>query len=582
MVMLSNDWQVIKEITQQVGQANVTYKLWARVSAQYHSIELNRDWVEVQTTYTMNSGYIYSGSWTFTGTGCETVTGSGTLRNSGTLLSGGFWAYHDNSGNYSTSVNANLSFYFSAANAYLEETITLPNIPRASTPSWKGGKNHVKLDGTDTLTLLLDKKVDKYRHSLVWVVGNSGYKWLNTNDIDTEYVFKPTEEMIKYATDTKSVYGYLGVATYASGDSNATMIGAMNIAFFIDLPEEKYAPVISTTSVKEIGNTNVPENKVFRYLSKKKLSMQANVRGYSTVKSVYALHNGQQFTLSLANGTYSVDLEGMANGDIQFVIEDSRGFKTTREWHGTYVPYFYPTITEFSAERDNPTVNDGYASAKGTYYNGESNQLTITLKDEQGHSVNCAYTPNGNNFAVKQRVSGYRYDQNYQLTLVLTDSYGQRTERSYVLTGNLWAMIIGKLTTSVHMLWVRRNGNNPCGIYNEGDMTTVGTTYATGKLIASGGIGIKGTNTFIIRKEFSGTHQPLSSMSAAYITIPFEVPSGYELLDIYRVQPEMAITATIKSVYSKSCVVHVFNSWTNWSSPSGKVTIHGIFIKKEA
>jgi len=113
-------------------------------------------------------------------------------------------------------------------------------------------------------------------------------------------------------------------------------------------------------------------------------------------------------------------------------------------------------------------------------------------------------------------------------------------------------------------------------------MTTVGTTYATGKLIASGGIGIKGTNTFIIRKEFSGTHQPLSSMAAAYITIPFTVPAGYELLDIYRVQPEMAITATIKSVYSNSCVVHVFNSWTNWASPSGKVTIHGIFIKKEA
>ena len=112
----------------------------------------------------------------------------------------------------------------------------------------------------------------------------------------------------------------------------------------------------------------------------------------------------------------------MVDGNVQFVIEDSRGFVKAQEWRGTFVPYFYPTLTEFSAERDNPTVNDGYASAKGTYYNGESNQLTITLKDEQGHSVNCAYTPNGNNFAVKQRISGYRYDQNYQLTLVLTDS----------------------------------------------------------------------------------------------------------------------------------------------------------------
>ncbi len=571
--MLSNDWQVIKEITQQVGQANVTYKLWARVSAQYHSIELNRDWVEVQTTYTMNSGYIYSGSWTFTGTGCETVTGSGTLRNSGTLLSGGFWAYHDNSGNYSTSVNTNLSFYFSAANAYLEETITLPNIPRASTPSWKGGKNHVKLDGSDTITLLLDKKVDKYRHSLVWVVGNSGYKWLNTNDIDTEYVFKPTEEMIKYATDTKSVYGYLGVATYASSDSNATMIGAMNIAFFIDLPEEKYAPVISATSVKEIGNTNVPENKVFRYLSKKKLSMQANVRGYATVKSVYALHNGQQFPLSLSQGIYSVDLEGMTNGDIQFVIEDSRGFKTTREWHGTYVPYFYPTITEFSAERDNPTVNDGYANAKGTFYNGENNVLTITVKDDGNRSTNGTGQLNGNEFTVKQRIVGYSYDRNYNLTLKVTDSYGQSTERSYVLTGNLWAMILGKLTTSVHMLWVRKNGSNPCGIYNEGDTSTLGRTYA------KGGLAIGGDDTFIV-KEFTADVQAIKGQQAAYISVPYTIPAGYKLLCFYDAHTVTWCITTIKNVSANAIMTHVYN----WSTPSdvtpkSKVVVSGLFVK---
>ena len=573
--MLSNDWQVIKEITQQVGQANVTYKLWARVNAQYHSIELNRDWVDVQTTYTMNSGYIYSGSWTFTGTGCETVTGSGTLRNSGTLLSGGFWAYHDNSGNYSTSVNANLSFYFSAANAYLEEAITLPNIPRASTPSWKNGKNHVKLDGTDTLTLLLDKKVDKYRHSLVWVVGNSGYKWLNTNDIDTEYTFKPTEEMIKYATDTKSVYGYLGVATYTGSEPNATMIGAMNIAFFIDLPEEKYAPVISTTSVKEIGNTNVPENKVFRYLSKKKLSMQANVRGYSTVKSIYALHNGQQFPLNLANGTYSVNLEGMTNGDIQFVIEDSRGFKTTRDWHGTYVPYFYPTITEFSAERDNPTVNDGYANAKGTFYNGENNVLTITIKDDGNRSTNGTGQLNGNGFTVKQRIVGYSYDRNYNLTLKVTDSYGQSTERSYVLTGNLWAMILGKLTTSVHMLWVRKNGSNPCGIYNEGDTSTLGRTYAKGGLV------IGGDDTFIVkrfesfgaRKSFNAT---MNDREDVRITVT--APDGYKTIGVIQAYTDYRCNVSLYNFVNSMAYCTVYNP-SGWASVPIVARVDVLFYK---
>ena len=562
MIKLSNDWQVIKEVTQQVGQANVTYKLWARVNAQYHSIELNRDWVDVQTTYTMNTGYIYSGSWTFTGTGCETVSGGGTLRGSGTLLSGGFWAGHDNNGDYSTTINSNLSFYYSDANAILEETIVLPNIPRASSGTWKNNKSHVKLDGSDTITLLLDKKVSKYRHSLVWVIGDSGPKWLNTNDIDTEYVFKPTEEMIKYATDTQSVYGYLGIGTYADGTQNATMIGTSKIGFYIDLPAEKYAPVINSATVKEIGNSRVPEDKVFRYLSKKKLSMRADVRGYATVKSVYALHNKQQFPLKLAEGVYSVDLEGMNNGDIEFVIEDSRGFKTTQKWQGTYVPYFFPAITEFTAERDNPTVNDGYANAKGTFYNGENNALTITVNDESGHSVNSTGTLSGNEFTVKQRINGYSYDKNYNLRLKVTDSYGQSTEKSYVLAGNLWAMILAKLTTSVHMLWVRKNGNNPCGIYNEGDTSTLGRTYAKGGLV------IGGDDTFLVKRFGAGGARKTFNASMndrEDVRITVTAPDGYKTIGVIQAYTDYRCNVSLYNFINgiAYCTVYNANGWAN-------------------
>lgn len=572
MVLLSNAWQVIKEITQQVGQANVTYRLWARVNAQYHSIELNRDWVDLETTYTMNSGYIYSGSWTFSGTGCETITGGGTLRDSGTLLKGGFWAYHDNNGDYSAGVSATLDFYFSAANAYLAEVITLPNIPRASSGTWKDNKNHVKLDGTDTLTLLLDKKVDKYRHSLVWVVGDSGSKLLNNNGIDTEYVFKPTEEMIKYATDTQSVYGYLSIGTYSDGTQNATLIGTTTIGFYIDLSAEKYAPVINSATVKEIGNVNVPADKVFRYLSKKKLSMRADVRGYATVKNVYALHNKQQFPLTLADGVYSVDLEGMSNGDIEFVIEDSRGFKTTQKWQGTYVPYFFPTITEFTAERDNPTVNDGYANAKGTFYNGENNTLTITVNDESGHSVNSTGTLSGNEFTVKQRINGYSYDKNYNLRLKVTDSYGQATEKSYALAGNLWAMILAKLTTSVHMLWVRKNGNNPCGIYNEGDLSTLGRTYA------KGGLAIGGNDTFIV-KQFSANHPAINAQESKLIDVNISTPKGYEIVCVLRAFTDH-VTCDIKETTKSNVTVYVGNTWWGWTLPAGETIVDVLYVRK--
>ena len=577
MVLLNENWKVVSEATRTPGAANVTYQLLARINSQYHSIELNRDYVEIQVTYTMNSGYIYSGSWNFTATGCEDVSGGGRLDGSGTLISGGFWANHDNNGNYSTNINANLSFYFSAANAYLDAAVELPNIPRASVPSWKNGKNRVKLDGTDTLTLVLDKKVAAYRHSLVWVVGNSGYKWLNTNDIDTEYVFKPTEEMIKYATDTKSVYGYLWVGTYANATSNAAQIGTSIIGFYIDLPEEKYAPVINATSVKEIGNNKIPEDKVFRYLSKKKLSMQAETRGYATVKNVYVLHNKQQFPLKLAEGVYSVDLEGMNNGDIEFVIEDSRGFKTTQKWQGTYVPYFFPTITEFTAERDNPTVNDGYANAKGTFYNGENNTLTITVNDESGHGVNSTGTLSGNEFTVKQRINGYSYDKNYNLRLKVTDSYGQSTEKSYVLADNLWAMILAKLTTSVHMLWVRKNGNNPCGIYNEGDTSTLGITYAKGKLV------LGKDNDFIITKLFSNNVVSLQGNQAAWVSISYSIPDGYELVDFYDSYSNSWHVCTIRDVNraQKKVAIHVLNSSNVEVTPVTTLFVKGLFVRKE-
>ena len=575
MVMLSNAWQVVKEVTQQVGQANVTYKLWARINEQYHSIELNRDWVDVQTTYTMNTGYIYSGSWTFTGTGCETVTGGGTLNGSGALISGGIWAYHDNDGNYETTIKSELRFYFSDANATLKETITLPNIPRASSGTWKNNKSHVKLDGSDTITLLLDKKVSKYRHSLVWVVGDSGPKWLNTNDIDTEYVFKPTEEMIKYATDTKSVYGYLGIGTYADGTQNATMIGTSKIGFFIDLPEEKYGPIIKNPLVNEYGNTNIQQDKVFRYLSKKKLSMKVETRGYSSIKSVYAVHNKQQFLFIQRDGIYTVNLEGLINGDIQFVIEDSRGFKATHEWHGTYVPYFYPTITEFSAERDNPTVNSGYANAKGTFYNGENNVLSIVIKDDDGHSANATGQVVGNEFSLHQRINGYSYDKNYNLTLTITDKYGQSTEKSYVLTGNLWAMIIGKLTTSVHMLWVRRNGNNPCGIYNEGDLSTLGRTYAKGGLV------IGGDDTFLVKRFGSGGTR--KTFNAAVndredVRITITAPDGYKTVGVIQAYTDYRCSVSLYNFINGIAYCTVYNS-SGWANTPIGASVDVLFYK---
>lgn len=575
MVLLNENWKVVSEATRTPGAANVTYQLLARINPQYHSIELNRDYVEIQVTYSMNVGYIYSGSWNFSATGCSDVSGGGTLNGSGTLISGGFWAYHDNNGNYSTSIYANLSFYFSAADAYLSGDIELPNIPRSSGASWKENKNHVKLDGSDTITLLLDKKVSKYRHSLIWVVGDSGPKWLNTNDIDNEYVFKPTEEMIKYVTDTKSVYGYLGVGTYSDGTQNATMIGTTTIGFYIDLPEEKYGPVISSAVVKEIGNTKVPEDKVFRYLSKKKLTMQAEVRGFSTAKNVYVMHNKQQYPMVLNNDTYSVDLEGLVDGDVQFVVEDSRGFKTTQEWHGTYVPYFYPTITELVATRDNPTSNHGYMVAKGKWYNGHSNKLVAITEHLPNERLNTDIVVNSNDFNINKEFSDLNYQNKFSFKLTITDFYGQSVTREYILPGSQWTALFGKFTSLFRMIHIKKTPNVPCGIYNEGDLSTLGRTYAKGGLV------IGGDDTFLVKRfGAAGARKTFNASmnDREDVRITITAPDGYKAIGVIQAYTDYRCSVSLYNFINGIAYCTVYNS-SGWANTPIGASVDILFYK---
>lgn len=575
MVLLNENWQVVESTTRAPGAARVTYELRARINPQYHSVELNRDYVEIQVTYSMNVGYIYSGTWNFSATGCSDVSGGGTLSGSGTLISGGFWGYHDNNGNYSTSIYANLSFYFSAADAYLSGVIELPNIPRSSGASWKDNKSHVKLDGKDTLKLILDKKVDKYRHSLVWVVGDSGPKWLNTNDIDTEYVFKPTEEMIKYITDTKSVYGYLGVGTYSDGTQNATMIGTTTIGFYIDLPEEKYGPVISSAVVKEIGNTKVPEDKVFRYLSKKKLTMQAEVRGFSTAKNVYVMHNKQQYPMVLNNDTYSVDLEGLVDGDVQFVVEDSRGFKTTQEWHGTYVPYFYPTITDLIATRDNPTSSHGYMIAKGKWYNGQSNKLIAITEHLPNERINTDIVVNSNDFNINKEFSDLNYQNKFTFKLTITDFYGQSVIREYILPGSQWTALFGKFTSLFRMIHVKKTPNVPCGIYNEGDLSTLGRTYAKGGLV------IGGDDTFLVKRI--GAAGARKTFNAAMndredVRITVTAPDGYKTIGVIQAYTDYRCSVSLYNFINGIAYCTVYNS-SGWANTPIGASVDVLFYK---
>ena len=301
--------------------------------------------------------------------------------------------------------------------------------------------------------------------------------------------------------------------------------------------------------------------------------MQADVRGYATVKNVYALHNKQQYPMVLNNDTYSVDLEGMVDGDVQFVIEDSRGFKSISNWHGTYVPYFYPTITDLVATRDNPTSNHGYMIAKGKWYNGQSNKLIAITEHLPNERLNTDVVVNSNDFNVNKEFSDLNYQNKFTFKLTITDYYGQSVTREYILPGSQWTALFGKFTSLFRMIHIKKTPNVPCGIYNEGDLSTLGRTYA------KGGLAVGGEDTFIV-KEFTADVQAIKGQQAAYISVPYTIPTGYKLLCFYDAHTVTWCITTIKNVSANAIMTHVYNwSTPNDITPKSKVVVSGLFVK---
>ena len=139
-------------------------------------------------------------------------------------------------------------------------------------------------------------------------------------------------------------------------------------------------------------------------------------------------------------------------------------------------------------------------------------------------------------------------------------------------------MILGKLTASFHMLWIRRNGNNPCGIYNEGDMTTEGTTYARGKLI------LGKDNDFMITKTFTTNVVGLQGNQAAYAYVPYAIPEGYALVDFYDACTTAWHGCTIRAndESRKTVIIYVQNLSNTEVTPAATVYLKGLFVIKES
>lgn len=141
--------------------------------------------------------------------------------------------------------------------------------------------------------------------------------------------------------------------------------------------------------------------------------------------------------------------------------------------------------------------------------------------------------------------------------------------------GNLQNQINGlKPTVTAVNNALTLNGQNTTA---KGRLDVIGETRVKGKLI------LGKDNDFIITKSFSNSVVSLPGNTAAWVSIPYTIPEGYELIDFYNTYSDSWHNCVIRSIdkVQKKVAVFVSNSSFNETTPQATVYVKGLFVRKE-
>lgn len=118
---------------------------------------------------------------------------------------------------------------------------------------------------------------------------------------------------------------------------------------------------------------------------------------------------------------------------------------------------------------------------------------------------------------------------------------------------------------------------NGLNVSAKGRLDVVGETHAKGKLI------LGKDNDFIITKSFSNSVVSLPGNKAAWVSISYVIPEGYELIDFYDTYSDSWNNCVIRSIdkVQKKVAVFVSNSSFNETTPQTTVYVKGLFVRKE-
>lgn len=185
----NGDWQEVSRASGSYGAATLTCVVYAKCHDR--QIDNNRHYVEVkQVTYVVNN---LSGSgYQFDATLCGSQSGGAvwTFENGEVVNSGGGWVGHNDDGTKSMWIGAYAYNKYWGVSLSYGDTVNLPTIPRASTPSITSASTAKDLGSN--IAISISRASSSFKHTINIKDGSTIVETLGNKNIDTSTTWTPS------------------------------------------------------------------------------------------------------------------------------------------------------------------------------------------------------------------------------------------------------------------------------------------------------------------------------------------------------------------------------------------------------
>lgn len=376
------------------------------------SVTVKVQLVSTGSSYTINSSATKNGSVTINGTKYSfTFTASLSGNQTKTLYTKTVTVAHASNGTKTCSFSATCGINVTLSGTYYGNVTasgsgTFNTIARASSISSVTGS--VSVNGSNTVTVAIDRKSSSFTHTVVFSFGSYSK---TTTGVGTSTSYAIPQSWLNAIPNATSGTAKVTVTTY----SGSTKIGsAVSKTFKLTVPAAVVPSISGVTIAETVSGLNAQFGGFVQSKSKAKVTITAAGALSSTIKAYKTVVDGKTYTGS-APTTGTLNTAGSRT--ITITVTDSRGRTASTTRSITVLAYAAPKINTFTALRANGL---GSADENGTMALARIKFSISAVNDKNAKSYIVEYRQKGADEWTQAATGGvYSYDSSMLLNINL-------------------------------------------------------------------------------------------------------------------------------------------------------------------